>query len=73
MKSDRVYCEQILDAVEKIHLFVEGIDKAGFLKDQKTQSAVIMQLAADRGACQASLHRYQISSERPIEGNCRIS
>ena len=45
MKSDRVYCEQIMDAVEKIHLFVEGIDKAGFLEDQKTQSAVIMQLA----------------------------
>jgi uncharacterized protein with HEPN domain len=45
MKSDRVYCEQILDSVEKIHLFVEGINKEAFLKDQKTQSAVIMQLA----------------------------
>jgi uncharacterized protein with HEPN domain len=45
MKSDRVYCEQILDAVGKIRQFVEGIDKAAFLKDQKTQSAVIMQLA----------------------------
>jgi uncharacterized protein with HEPN domain len=45
MKSDLVYCEQILDAVGKIHLFVEGIDKEAFLKDQKTQSAVIMQLA----------------------------
>ncbi len=45
MKSDRVYCEQILDSVEKIHQFVNGIDKEAFLKDQKTQSAVIMQLA----------------------------
>ena len=45
MKNDRVYCEQILDSVEKIHRFVSGIDKDAFLKDQKTQSAVIMQLA----------------------------
>lgn len=45
MKSDRVYCEQIVDAVEKIRQFVYGIDKDAFLKDQKTQSAVIMQLA----------------------------
>jgi len=45
MKSDRVYCEQIVDAVEKIHQFVQGVDKAAFLTDQKTQSAVIMQLA----------------------------
>ena len=45
MKSDRVYCEQILDSVEKIRQFVNGIDHGAFLKDQKTQSAVIMQLA----------------------------
>jgi uncharacterized protein with HEPN domain len=29
----------------KIRQFVDGIDKDAFLKDQKTQSAVIMQLA----------------------------
>ncbi len=34
-----------MDAVRKIRQFVEGIDKDAFLKDQKTQSAVIMQLA----------------------------
>jgi uncharacterized protein with HEPN domain len=45
MKSDRVYCEQMVDAVEKIGQFVHGFDKDAFLKDQKTQSAVIMQLA----------------------------
>ena len=45
MKSDRVYCEQIVDAVGKAHQFVDGIDEEEFLKDQKTQSAVIMQLA----------------------------
>ncbi len=45
MKSDRVYCEQIVDAVGKVRRFVLGIDKEAFLKDEKTQSAVIMQLA----------------------------
>lgn len=45
MKSDRVYLEQILESVDKIQLFVKGMDQASFLKDQKTQSAVIMQLA----------------------------
>ncbi len=44
-KSDRVYFEQILDSIEKIRQFVSGMDCAAFLKDQKTQSAVIMQLA----------------------------
>jgi len=45
MKSDRVYPEQILDATEKIRQFVTGMDQDAFLTDQKTQSAVIMQLA----------------------------
>jgi len=44
-KDDRVYWEQILDAVDKIRRFVEGMDEGAFLNDQKTQSAVIMQLA----------------------------
>ena len=45
MKSDRVYLEQILDAADKIRRFVEDMDQDAFLNDQKTQSAVIMQLA----------------------------
>ena len=45
MKSDRVYLEQILESITKIEQFVSGLDKDQFLKDQKTQSAVIMQLA----------------------------
>jgi uncharacterized protein with HEPN domain len=45
MKNDRVYCEQILDSIGKIRSFVKGIDKEFFLEDQKTSSAVIMQLA----------------------------
>ena len=44
-KRDRVYLEQILDSVGKIRLFVCGMDQAAFMGDQKTQSAVIMQLA----------------------------
>ena len=45
MKDERVYLAQILDAVEKIREFVAGMDNAAFLKDRKTQSAVILQLA----------------------------
>ncbi len=44
MKDDSVYIGQILDSIEKIESFVLGIQKEGFLKDVKTQSAVIMQL-----------------------------
>lgn len=45
MKSDRVYFEQILESIGKIRQFVGNMDKVAFLKDQKTQSAIIMQLA----------------------------
>jgi len=44
-KTDRVYLEQILDSVRKIRQFVGGMDQGVFMGDQKTQSAVIMQLA----------------------------
>jgi len=45
MKSDRVYLEQILESIGKIRQFVDGMKWADFSSDQKTQSAVIMQLA----------------------------
>lgn len=45
MKSDRVYLEQILESIGKIRRFVGGMDQDTFLNDEKTQSAVIMQLA----------------------------
>lgn len=45
MKDDRVYLEQIVDCTDNIREFVRGMDNAAFLKDRKTQSAVIMQLA----------------------------
>jgi uncharacterized protein with HEPN domain len=45
MKDDRVYLEQIVDCTDSIREFVRDMDNAAFLKDRKTQSAVIMQLA----------------------------
>lgn len=45
MKSDHVYLQQIGEAVNKINDFMKGITYEQFLVDQKTQSAVIMQLA----------------------------
>lgn len=45
MKSDSVYIAHILDAVRKIRQFTEGMDRGRFSTDEKTQSAVIMQLA----------------------------
>ncbi|MCX6718821.1 MAG: DUF86 domain-containing protein [Candidatus Taylorbacteria bacterium] len=44
MKDEKIYIEQMLDSVAKIEAFISGMDKADFLKDPKTQSAVIMQL-----------------------------
>lgn len=45
MKTDKLYVDQILDAVSKIETFIEGFDFEKFMADQKTQSAVILQLA----------------------------
>lgn len=45
MKNDIIYLEQILDAISKIRDFTNNMTHAQFLTDQKTQSAVIMQLA----------------------------
>lgn len=45
MKSNEVYINQVLDSIRKIEKFVSGLSKEKFLSDEKTQSAVIMQLA----------------------------
>ena len=45
MKSESVYLEQILESIDKIRNFIAGYDYEKFQNDQKTQSAVIMQLA----------------------------
>lgn len=44
MKTDRVYLEQIADSIDKVKDFTAGFDQEKFFADQKTQSAVIMQL-----------------------------
>lgn len=44
MKDDKVYIGQTLDAVRKIQLFTINMDRVGFGADEKTQSAIIMQL-----------------------------
>ena len=44
MKDEKVYIEQMIDSVAKIESFTRDMKKDDFLKDAKTQSAVIMQL-----------------------------
>ena len=44
MKDDKVYIQQVLDAIRKIESFTANIGRVFFDKDEKTQSAVIMQL-----------------------------
>lgn len=44
MKSEQVYVSQILDAINKIEKFTAGMPFEQFADDQKTQSAVILQL-----------------------------
>jgi uncharacterized protein with HEPN domain len=45
MKKDSLYIEQIVDSILKIDLFIGDMNQNDFEIDQKTQSAVIMQLA----------------------------
>ena len=45
MKSDDVLLAQVRDAITKIERFTSGMSEVGFRQDEKTQSAVIMQLA----------------------------
>jgi len=44
MRSDRDYVKDVLDAIEKIEEFVRGMDYDEFLKDVKTQYAVVRAL-----------------------------
>ena len=44
MKTDKFYIDQILDSISKVETFVEGFNFEKFSTDQKTQSAVILQL-----------------------------
>ncbi len=44
MKNEKVYILRILDSVSKIESFIKDQKQEIFLSDQKTQSAIIMQL-----------------------------
>lgn len=44
MKEDKVYIDQMLDAVRKVEAFTAGFDFVRFNGDEKTQSAVLLQL-----------------------------
>ncbi|OHB17920.1 MAG: hypothetical protein A2544_00130 [Candidatus Zambryskibacteria bacterium RIFOXYD2_FULL_43_10] len=44
MKDDGTYVDQILDSIRKLELYIIDYDKDEFIKDEKTQSAVLMQL-----------------------------
>jgi len=44
MKNEKVYINQILDGIFKIESFVSDMSRDVFNTDEKTQSAVIMQL-----------------------------
>lgn len=45
MKNEKVYLDQIFACTQKISAFTLDMNFEDFLKDAKTQSAVIMQLA----------------------------
>ena len=44
MHSDQVFLMHIVDAVDMIGVYIEGLAKDDFLSDQRTQDAVIRQL-----------------------------
>jgi uncharacterized protein with HEPN domain len=44
MKVDKLYLDQILDSIRKIESYTSGYGKGEFIEDEKTQSAVILQL-----------------------------
>jgi uncharacterized protein with HEPN domain len=44
MRDDNLFITQILDSIRKIESYTSGFNKESFLDDEKTQSAVVMQL-----------------------------
>lgn len=44
MKGDQLYLDQLSDSIRKIELYVKDLSKEQFLADEKTQSAVMLQL-----------------------------
>jgi len=44
MKDDSIYIEHIIVSIERILFYIAEIDRSSFLKDLKTQDAVVRQL-----------------------------
>ena len=44
MKDDSIYVEHIIVSIERILFYIAKIDRSNFLKDLKTQDAVVRQL-----------------------------
>src|SRR3989344_1491998 len=44
MKSDNLYIDQIRDAIRKLESYTKGFVMEQFMKDEKTQSAVVLQM-----------------------------
>lgn len=44
MKTNEVYLRHILDAIEQIYEYVDGVDRAAFDADRMLQDAVVRQL-----------------------------
>lgn len=43
IKDNKIYLELILEAINKVEIFVSGLSFENFVVDSKTQSAVLMQ------------------------------
>ncbi len=60
MRDSKLYLKDILEAMNSIELFVEGIDFEEFKKDDKTSSAVIRKfelLVKQLNICQRKLKK----------------
>lgn len=44
MTDDEVYLQHILEAIERIEVYMEGVERDAFLNDSMAQDAVIRQL-----------------------------
>lgn len=65
MKTDKVYCEQIVDYVDKIGRFIKGMNEQDFLASEVVQSGVIMQLALIGELSKKLSENFKVSHKLP--------
>jgi uncharacterized protein with HEPN domain len=71
MSRDEATLLDIAQAARLILEFKQNMDKAAFLSDIKTQSAILHQLLVMRGGREAALTRSACASYRnPLGANC---